>query len=93
MKVFPKCHVTLTDKFYADRAVVHAVASVRDSRYETPRTYCQPFRGLLVWILLDIYKVNPLKRKNLVFWRSQLGQRPRDTMLHLCSEISQQNLV
>ena len=89
MKVFPKCDVTLTDKFYADRAVVHAVASVRDSRYETPRTYCQPFRGLLVGILFDVFKVDPLKRKNLVFWKCQ----PRDIILHFCSERCQQNLV
>ena len=75
MKVF--LNVTLTDKFYADRAIVHAVASVRDSWYETPRTYCQPFRGLLVWILLDVFKVNPLKRKNLVFWKCPLRTTSR----------------
>ena len=65
MKVFPKCDVMLTDKFYADRAVVHAVVSVRDSRYKAPRTYIQPFQGLLVWILLNVFKVDPLKRKNV----------------------------
>ena len=88
MKVFPKCHVTLTDKFYADRAVVHAVASVRDSRYETPRTYCQPFRGLLVGILFDVFKVNPLKRKKFSFLEMSAWS-DFETILHFYSEICQ----